>query len=278
MKTGNQFSLQCQRTIDAPGPALWFVVADTTLLLADDGGQLVIPRQPLPPVPADALGYSRCIGTYRGLPCMVVEALAEPSALLTPVPLRQAYGHIGETLWLIAGRASQVLRWHQDHRFCGRCGTAMTEELSEMLCRCPECGFFSYPRISPAVIMSVVRDGRILLGRSPRFPQGVYSVLAGFVEAGETLEQAVAREIREEVAIEVSEIRYFGSQPWPFPHSLMVGFSARYLSGEIEIDQHELEDAGWFSPAKLPRMPIGISIAARLIEAFLAEHGDAAAR
>jgi len=267
----NHFSHQCNRSIDDHGPALWFILYNDTLLLAGDGQQLIVPRHPLPPLPAAAIGYSRCIGYYGELPCMVLELLDGSQDHLTAVTLRAAHGHIGEALWLLAGRACQILRWHRDHRFCGRCGTAMVEEFGEMLCRCPSCGFSNYPRISPAVIMSVIRDGRILLGRSPRFPKGVYSVLAGFVEAGETLEQAVAREIREEVGIEVTHIRYFGSQPWPFPHSLMVGFTARYLSGAIDVDHRELEDAGWFSPAEMPRLPIKLSIASRLINAFLTE-------
>ena len=117
--------------------------------------------------------------------------------------------------------------------------------------------------------MSVIKDDKILLGRSPRFPRGMYSVLAGFVEPGETLEQAVAREVREEVKIEITDIRYFGSQPWPFPHSLMVGFTASYASGIIEVDNRELEDASWFSPLDMPRLPSSISISRRLIDDFL---------
>lgn len=119
------------------------------------------------------------------------------------------------------------------------------------------------------MIMSVVRDNAILLGRSPRFPTGMFSVLAGFVEPGETLEEAVAREVKEETNIDIDDIRYIASQPWPFPHSLMVGFSARYAGGEIEADGDELEDAGWFTPNDLPRLPSKISIARRLIDLFL---------
>jgi len=250
--------------------SLWFILHHDTIYLTGDDQQRQVPRQVQPPVSATDIAYSRCIGSYDGHPCMVL-ALREEVAdtTLSGVTLREAHGHIGEELWSIAGRASQILRWRRDHRFCGRCGTEMTEEKDEVLRRCPHCDFFTYPRISPAVIMSVVKDDRILLGRAPRFPSGMYSVLAGFVEPGETLEQAVAREVREEVNIEITDIRYFASQPWPFPHSLMVGFTARYLSGTIQVDNRELEDADWFSPGDMPRLPSPISISRRLIDDFL---------
>jgi NAD+ diphosphatase len=188
---------------------------------------------------------------------------------LTPFSLREAHVHIGTDLWTIAGRASQILRWRRDHQFCGRCGTEMQEEPQESLRKCPKCGFFTYPRISPAVIMSIVKEDKILLGRSPRFPTGMYSVLAGFVEPGETLEEAVAREVKEETNIDITDIRYIASQPWPFPHSLMVGFTARYAGGTIKVDNDELEDAAWFSAAELPRLPTPISIARKLIDLHL---------
>lgn len=270
----NHFSHRCSQAVQGNGPALWFILKEDSLFLSWTGDRKFIPRHATPPVPAPAIAYSRCIGSYEDMPCMVIElsdGLMDHG--LAAVSLREAHAHIGEELWNIVGRASQVLRWRQDHRFCGRCGTAMEEEHQELLRRCPQCDFITYPRLSPAVIMSVIHDGRILLGRAPRFPSGMYSVLAGFVEPGETLEQAVAREVKEEVNIEITDIRYIGSQPWPFPHSLMVGFTASYGGGSIEVDNNELEDAGWFSPAELPRLPSRISIARHLIELFRQEHG-----
>lgn len=253
---------------------LWFVLYRDTLYLAGSETQRHVPQQVTPPVAAGDILYSRCIGSYCGQACMVLELRGNDSdTSLAPVTLREAHGHIGEELWIIAGRASQILRWRRDHRYCGRCGTEMREEPDEVLRRCPKCDFFTYPRISPAVIMSVIKDDSILLGRSPRFPPGMFSVLAGFVEPGETLEQAVAREVCEEVNIEITDIRYFASQPWPFPHSLMVGFTARYASGTIEVDNRELEEAGWFSSAAMPRLPSSISISRRLIDDFLSRPG-----
>lgn len=254
--------------------AIWFVFADHQLLLQGELPSLSLPRQARPPVPLEDIVYLRDIGTHNGHPCLVVELATLPDLTgVQAVTLREAYMHLGDALWGLAGRASQVLCWRHDHRFCGRCGSAMQEEQDELLCRCPGCDFTTYPRLSPAVIMSVVDGNRILLGRAPHFPTGMYSVLAGFVEPGESLEQAVAREVLEETAIEVTDIRYFASQPWPFPHSLMVGFTSRYGGGTLKVDTSELEDADWFTAKNLPRLPSPISISRRLIDQFLLEHG-----
>ena len=131
----------------------------------------------------------------------------------------------------------------------------------------------SFPRISPAIIVLVERDGKALLARSPRFKEGLFSTLAGFVEPGETLEDAVRREVKEEAGIDVKNIRYFGSQPWPFPDSLMVGFTAEYAGGEIKIDDNEILDARWFSAEDMPEIPGKISIARALIDYFLEKAG-----
>lgn len=250
---------------------LWFILQQGTLYLWKTAGSLTVPLSLEPPVDAEQISYSRCIGVYDTMACMVVELkpASMPPSPLSGVTVREAHGHIGGDHWTIAGRASQILRWRRDHRFCGRCGSEMVEDEHDLLRRCPSCGYFNYPRLSPAVIMSVVRGNEILLGRSPHFPKGMYSVLAGYVEPGETLEEAVKREVYEETSIEVTDIRYIDSQPWPFPHSLMVGFSARYAGGELLTDGDELEDAGWFKADNLPRLPSRISISRHLIELFL---------
>ena len=175
----------------------------------------------------------------------------------------------------MAGRAFQVVQWDRTHRFCGRCGRATVHHERDRARQCPGCGLVSYPRVSPAVIVLVSRGDRFLLARNASFPGKRYSIIAGFVEAGETLETAVIREIREEVGIEVRNVAYFGSQPWPFPHSLMVGFTAEHASGEIAIDGEEIVDAGWYSPdpEQLPELPNRISISRRLIDSFLNAHG-----
>ena len=129
-----------------------------------------------------------------------------------------------------------------------------------------------FPRLSPAIIVRIERDDQILLARNHRFPPGLYSVLAGFVEPGETLEECVVREVREEVSIEVEDIRYFASQPWPFPNSLMLGFTAQYKSGEIKVEESELAEANWYAPDQLPGLPLSLSIARRLIDDYLKKH------
>jgi NAD+ diphosphatase len=138
--------------------------------------------------------------------------------------------------------------------------------------RCPACGLLSFPRLSPAIIVLVERDDRVLLARGVNFPEGMYSTLAGFVEPGESLEEAVHREIGEEVGVALTDLRYFGSQPWPFPHSLMIGFTARYAGGEIVLDDREIADAAWFTADRMPRVPQKLSIARRLIDSYVAKH------
>lgn len=184
--------------------------------------------------------------------------------------LRSLHGHLDDHEWNIGGRATQLLDWQRDHQFCGRCGGRMERAPGERAMRCPTDGLHSYPRLSPAVIMLVERDdGRALLGRSGRWEVPMYSTLAGFVEAGESLEETVQREVFEEVGLRVGDIRYFGSQPWPFPNSLMVGFTARWIGGDIRIDEDEIIDAQWFAPDALPRIPGRPSIARALIDDWL---------
>jgi NAD+ diphosphatase len=188
--------------------------------------------------------------------------------------LRALIGRLAEDLIWIAGRANHLLYWHRIHRFCGNCGHSTEEKPDERALICAQCGLVNYPRLSPAVIVAVTRGDRILLARGKRFKLPFYSVLAGFVEPGEDLEACVEREIKEEVGIAVKDIRYFGSQPWPFPDSLMIGFTAVYESGEITVDDGELRDADWFARDDLPRIPPSLSIARQLIDAFANEQNE----
>jgi len=180
-------------------------------------------------------------------------------------PLRNLGEQLDTPSWLLAGRGVQLVEWARTSRFCGRCGTATELAARERAAWCPNCALNAYPRLAPAIIVTVERDDAILLGQGRGF-QGMYSALAGFAEPGETLEEAVRREVREEVGVEVGAIRYFGSQPWPFPHSLMIGFFADWSSGEIQIDGEEIVDAGWFKADNLPEIPPPLSIARRLID------------
>jgi NAD+ diphosphatase len=189
------------------------------------------------------------------------------------VELRGLLAALAEREARLAMRALHVVEWGRTNRFCGRCGTRNEELAGELARRCPQCGLTSFPRISPAVIMLVRRGERVLLGRGNHLPPGLFSTLAGFVEPGETLEEAVCREVREEVGIELGDVRYFGSQPWPFPDSLMVGFTAEHRGGEIRVDPAEIAEAGWFALDTLPPVPPSFSIARSLIDAWVVERG-----
>jgi NAD+ diphosphatase len=171
----------------------------------------------------------------------------------------------------LSGRALQLVDWDRTHQFCGRCGTPTVPKREERVRSCPACKLSAYPRVAPAVMMLVRRGDELLLGRGPHFPAGMYSALAGFVEPGESLEQCVEREVAEEVGVRVSNIRYFASQSWPFPHSLMIAFICDWVSGEIRPQEGEIEAANWFKVLQLPRLPSKISIARRLIDAVSAE-------
>jgi len=219
-------------------------------------------------------GRSLFVGTVFGRHCWAVDedgwhrTSADEVAF---VDLMRLFGEADEPTWVAAGRAVQLVEWARNHRYCGRCGQPTEESPGERARRCPACGLLAFPRLAPAVIMLVERDdGRALLARNARWPHAMYSCLAGFVEPGESVEAAVRREVSEEVGLEVGELRYFGSQPWPFPHSLMLGFHARLARGEIACDGLEIAEAAWFAPDDLPQLPGPISIARKLIDDWVA--------
>jgi NAD+ diphosphatase len=176
---------------------------------------------------------------------------------------------MSEDLFVRSGAAFQMMSLYVNNKFCGKCGEPMRDHTKENARECPECGRIVFPSLAPAVIVAVERDGMLLLGHNANFPEGRYSVLAGFVEPGETLEQTVAREVYEESRIKVKNIRYFGNQPWPFPASMMLGFRAEWRSGEPYPDGEEVTDVRWFSPDQLPALPQSVSISRKLIDAWL---------
>lgn len=184
--------------------------------------------------------------------------------------LRVLYGNLDEALHAVAGRAVQIMEWDRTHQYCGACGKPTELSTIDRSRICPDCKIPQFPRLAPAMIVAVERGDEILLARSPHFPPGIYSVLAGFVEPGESAEEAVAREVMEEAGIGVKDVRYFGSQPWPYPNSLMLGFTAGYESGEIRIEEDEIEDARWFKADEMPPFfPGRMSISQWLIQDFL---------
>jgi NAD+ diphosphatase len=262
-------------TLDGPPPAaLCFAFRGAELLLTDADGHTRIPRVAETGLDARA-GVWVDAGEAGGLPCVAVslaDGAAAPAGMRF-VRLRATHALLPPELWRMAGRASEIVEWERAHRFCGRCG-GRTEACGEALARrCTNCGALHYPRLAPAVLVCVTDGDRLLLARSPHFPAGMYSTLAGFVEPGESLEEAAAREVREEVGIEIGGLRYFGSQPWPFPSSLMVAFTAEYAGGELQADEMEIEDVAWFAPDALPAVPPGMSLARAMIDAFVRAHG-----
>jgi NAD+ diphosphatase len=228
-----------------------FVFRGRDLLVRAEGEAL---RLPLAAGPAE-LGAEPLrtleLEAGEGTPAWAAEVPAEwePPAGMEFRGLRSTWGLLDEPLFRMAGRAVQLVDWDRTHRFCGSCATPTHVRAGERARECPACGLIAYAGLAP----------------------GMYSTLAGFVEPGESLEEAVAREVREETGVEVRNVRYFGSQPWPFPHSLMIGFTAEYAGGELVVDRAELEDAAWFEPDALPTTPPKLSIARHLVDAFLAE-------
>ncbi len=189
------------------------------------------------------------------------------------VGLRNLFGHMADAPMAAAGYGLQIAKWMEAHRFCGRCGAPMALGHDARVLQCTDCNQTIFPQVAPAVIVAVISRNRILLARAGRFPGRMFSVIAGYVEPGETLEACVQREVREEVGLEIGRIRYFGSQPWPFTGSLMVAFTAVHTGGAIAVDHKEILEAGWFSPQNLPEIPGKMSIARQLIDWFVARYG-----
>lgn len=238
-----------------------YLVSHQGKLLSDQHSEPLFCKRPFDETECEAL--------YRvaeGVSLLVVDT--EPSGLL-PLDLRSKLAEADEAGFGVLARAAQIAVWHDRHRYCGHCGTAVEADAVELAKVCHACGLSVYPRISPCIIVLVVDGERCLLAHNPRFPPGRFSTLAGFIEAGESAESAVAREIREEVGVEVCNIRYVTSQAWPFPHSLMLGFLADYAGGELTPDGVEITEAGWFTRDNLPDLPPRFAISRLLIERFI---------
>jgi NAD+ diphosphatase len=244
---------------------------DRILVLADGEESYAIPsRQALDG--AAIAGAPHFLGKLAGTPCVALDLsdeAAEPAGMRY-VGLRSLFLKVPEPLLALAARAFQVVDFDRTHRYCGRCGTPTRTKEGERARECPACGLVAYPRISPAMMALVTRGKEILLARSHRFATGVYSALAGFVEPGETIEDCLRREVREEVGVEVGAITYFASQSWAFPHSLMIAYTAEYARGEIRLEDDEIAEARWFGIDELPKLPGSVSIARRLIDATVA--------
>ena len=244
-------------------PLAWCLAFVDGQLLLPDADATVL--QPQPPRAFELLAASRhYLGRLDALDCWAY-VLGETPAGWRKVALRAAMLQFPETLMGVASRAAQVLEWDRAHRFCGVCGTATVLQPHERARKCPACGHAAYPRLSPAMMVLVWRGKELLLARAPHYAPGMFSALAGFVEPGESLEDCVHREVAEEVGVRVRGLRYYGSQSWPFPHSLMVAYTAEWVAGEIVRQEDEIEAAGWFNIDALPGVPPRFSIAGHLI-------------
>ena len=243
-----------------------FAIRDGALLVREDGGGVAMPaRSELEAAGVDVSSAHElragafAVAVDRDVPGYEPRGVRSLFSVLAPEDLAAA------------GTAMHVVRWAETSRFCGRCATPTQRVPNERAMKCPKCELVVYPRISPAIIVLVRRGDEALLARNARFPGAFYSTLAGFSEIGESLEETLVREVKEEVGVHVGSARYFGSQPWPFPDSLMIGFNAEWISGDVRVDEAEITDARFFKRDEpLPMLPPKVSIARRLIDAWLA--------
>ncbi|TAK85818.1 MAG: NAD(+) diphosphatase [Betaproteobacteria bacterium] len=281
--------LEFEHAVDcaAPGEGHWFVFRGEQLLVeigplerpSDDLRVRARPAWARVPLQKNHnwLGSAslRCLylGVLDGTQCWAAElpAEAEAPAGMAWQGLRALFSVLDDACFALAGRALQLIDWDRTHQFCGRCGERTEASRKERVRVCPACKLSAYPRVAPAVMALVKRQKQILLARGRHFPPGMFSALAGFVEPGESLEQCLAREVAEEVGVQISNTRYFASQSWPFPHSLMIAFVCDWVSGEIKPQDEEIEEANWFEVLQLPKLPSKISIARRLIDAVVAQ-------
>ena len=255
--------------------ALYFVWLGGRVLCVSEHG---VPR----PVTADEFRWvdvevtgKHYLGRWDQRACYALTGEGTAPEGFATVDLRALLGRVEPDFFYLAGRAKQIVEWHRDHRFCGRCGGANEAHATDRAMHCPNCGLTAYPRLSPSIIVLVRRGDEMLLARNAAWPTRMFSTLAGFTEPGESIEQTVHREVAEEVGIAVDNLRYLGSQSWPFPNSLMLGFHADYAGGEIEYQDGEIAEARWFHYRDLPNVPNGTAISRWLIDAFVNERAAA---
>lgn len=261
--------------------AYWFPFRSDKVLMHEteqgivplEGGEEL--RDLIQPVQPDKTSWLY-IGTLDGVPCMTVD-MRESSSLkgiedVRELSIRELYGRVDETIHVLVMYAMQLLYWQRTSNFCPVCGHVPVSEEGTWGKRCPNCGHVAYPHVTPAILALVHDDNGNMLLTHKRGWGKRFSCVAGFTEPGESLEECVKREIYEELGVEVSEITYIGSQPWPFPHQLMVGYTARYVGGEIRIQEQELDDARWFSIKEPPEMPPPMSLAHTIIKTWMEKH------
>jgi NAD+ diphosphatase len=254
--------------------AWWFIFSDYRLLVRISDNKATIPATKEPEKLGVGVRRHLYLGSFRGRPCYAAEGTIQgdgPSEV-TFQELRSLFSLLEDGFFEVALTAVHLVEWDKTYQYCSKCRGALRPRSDVRAKECEACGRLEFPRLSPAVIVLIEKGDGLLLARSARFAGAFFSVIAGFVEPGESLEEAVHREVKEETGITVKDVTYFGSQPWPFPDSLMIGFVAQYESGEIKIDGEEIIEADWYRAGNLPRIPGKLSIARKLIDWFLEKH------
>lgn len=254
-------------------PTYWFVFISNTLLLQHDSMGYHVPCSENPPFPLKEWTPVQELSTLEGKPCMAYSLTTPPNDLdgYVTIGLRESWNVLPRPFYNMASKASELLYWDTNTHYCGVCGAPM-KRVTSISKQCTHCGKEVWPQVSPAIIVRIRRGDKILLVHAKNFRRSeMYGLVAGFVETGETLEDCAVREVKEEVGLQINNIRYFGSQPWPYPCGIMIGFTADYVSGDLRLQEEELNNAGWFDRQHLPPIPDKMSIARRLIDDYIAE-------
>lgn len=252
----------------------WLIFQNDHLLIIQHDSDIVLPKSETIPELHPHLTRIYSLGDHHDVKIRCAELSADMPIGQTfkAVSLRHALENLGEEWFAIATKAFTIINWDRNHHYCGRCGALTSLQTTSFERHCNHCKINYYPRISPSIIVLIRKGNQILMARSPHFKPGVYGLIAGFVEAGESLEETIRREVYEETCIRVKNLKYFGSQVWPFPDSLMIGFFADYDSGELNIENDEIEAAGWYHYNELPGRPsTNISIASKMLDHFIRE-------
>lgn len=247
----------------------WWVIFYKDLLLLEkkEDGTFSLPYRDISPIDIKEETVIHTITTLEGKPCrsFSLSSPAEDSEQYVMTGLRASYDYLPLSHYQTAGKAYEILHWDRNSRFCSACGTPM-EQKEPIMKRCPHCGREVYPAISTAVLVLVRKEDSLLLVHARNFKGTFNSLVAGFLETGETLEECVAREVKEETGIDVKNITYFGNQPWPYPSGLMVGFIADYAGGEIKLQDEELSSGAFYTRDNLPELPRKLSLARKMID------------
>lgn len=250
---------------------LYFAFCQGDVLLMKSGQSMTIPAGEEPPVAFQPWEHVTDISwAEQRMPCRIyrLDRPVTGRGDLQMVGLRKSYELLSPEMYRLAGKCAELLYWDQNSKYCGCCGAPMRWD-TEISKRCTECGKELWPQLATAIIVRVTRGEEVLLVRAHNFRGEYYGLVAGFVETGETLEDCVRREVWEETHLRIKNIRYFASQPWPYPAGLMVGFTAEYESGELQLQRSELACGGWFRRGSLPAIPGPVSLARQLIDDWM---------